>query len=54
VADDRRLVELERVEDVLDQRAGMLTHVTPSIPNRVGEPVTGVVLPRVTGGRRAQ
>jgi hypothetical protein len=43
VADDRRLLEPERVEDVVDQLARFLTDVATSITGGVRQPVTGKV-----------
>jgi hypothetical protein len=43
VADDRRLVESERVGDVVDQLAGTTTDLTASITIGVGQPVAGKV-----------
>ena len=43
VADDRRGVEFERVEDVVDQLPGTLTDVTASIAVRVRQPMPGKV-----------
>jgi hypothetical protein len=43
MADDRHLVETERVEDVVDQLAGTATDLTASITVGVREPVAGKV-----------
>ena len=43
VADDGRVVEFERVEDVVDQLARGLADVTALIGGRVREPVAGKV-----------
>jgi len=43
VADHRRLVEPECVQDVLDQPAGLLAHLPAPEGDRVGQAVTGKV-----------
>jgi hypothetical protein len=43
VADHRRFVEPERVEEVVDQLARVLTDVARSIHGEVRQPVTGKV-----------
>ena len=43
MADDRRVVEFERVEDVVDQLVRVLADVTGSIGAGIREPVTGKV-----------
>jgi hypothetical protein len=43
VADDRRVVESERVEDVIDQRVGAVTDLTAPITVGVRQPVAGKV-----------